>query len=150
MQSYSIIILSDSWRSHGGDCEKYCLLGCDAVEFCRYSPTFRRNLLAPFSAYPKVGSMVLLNVGNDFPEAAPQLKRLVADFPPLRPGLKLGSSHVGFVVDKVALGQVFSEYFGFPCQSSFHQFIHNHPHLSSGAGTIGQQWPQYSKSHRTN
>jgi hypothetical protein len=23
-----------------------------------------------------------------------------------------------FVVDKVALGQVFSEYFGFPCQSS--------------------------------
>jgi hypothetical protein len=28
-----------------------------------------------------------------------------------------------FVVDKVALGQVFSEYFGFPCQSSFHQSI---------------------------
>jgi hypothetical protein len=28
---------------------------------------------------------------------------------------------MGFVVDKVALGQVFPEYFGFPCQSSFHQ-----------------------------
>jgi hypothetical protein len=26
---------------------------------------------------------------------------------------------VGLVVDKVALGQVFSEYFGFPCQSHF-------------------------------
>jgi hypothetical protein len=26
---------------------------------------------------------------------------------------------VGFVVGKVALEQVFSEYFGFPCQSSF-------------------------------
>jgi hypothetical protein len=25
------------------------------------------------------------------------------------------SGHVGFVVDKVALGQVFSEYFCFPC-----------------------------------
>jgi hypothetical protein len=24
---------------------------------------------------------------------------------------------VGFVVEKAALGQVFSEYFGFPCQS---------------------------------
>jgi hypothetical protein len=36
---------------------------------------------------------------------------------------------VGFVVDKVALGQVFSEYFGFPCQSSFHQLLHNHHHL---------------------
>jgi hypothetical protein len=30
------------------------------------------------------------------------------------------SGQVGFVVDKVVLGQVFSEYFGFPCQSSFH------------------------------
>jgi hypothetical protein len=50
---------------------------------------------------------------------------------------------VGFVVDKVALGQVFSEYFGFPCQSSFHQLLHSHPHLSSGACTIGQKWPQY-------
>jgi hypothetical protein len=29
---------------------------------------------------------------------------------------KAGSSHVG-LVDKVALGQVFSEYFDFPCQS---------------------------------
>jgi hypothetical protein len=30
---------------------------------------------------------------------------------------------VGFVIDKVALGQVFSEYFGFLYQSSFHQFL---------------------------
>jgi hypothetical protein len=50
---------------------------------------------------------------------------------------------VGFVVDKVALGQVFSEYFGFPCQSSFNQLLHNYPHLSSGPGKIGQKWPQY-------
>jgi hypothetical protein len=47
------------------------------------------------------------------------------------------------VVDKVAPGHVFSEYFGFPCQSSFHQLLHNHTHLSSGAGTICQKWPQY-------
>jgi hypothetical protein len=50
---------------------------------------------------------------------------------------------VGFVVEKVALGQIFSEYFGFPCQSSFHQLLDNHHHRSSGAGTIGQQWPTY-------
>jgi hypothetical protein len=54
-----------------------------------------------------------------------------------------GSGQVGFVVDKVALGQVFSEYFDFPCQSLLHQLLHNHPRLSSGAGTIGQKWPQY-------
>jgi hypothetical protein len=33
---------------------------------------------------------------------------------------------VGLVVDKVALEQIFSEYFGFPCQSSFHQTLHHH------------------------
>jgi hypothetical protein len=31
------------------------------------------------------------------------LKKIVAGFPPLRPGLKPGSNHVGFVVDKVAV-----------------------------------------------
>jgi hypothetical protein len=65
--------------------------------------------------------------------AAPLLKRLVAGFPPRRPGVEPGSGQVGFVVDKMALGQVFSEYFGFPCQSSFHHLLHNHPHQSSGA-----------------
>jgi hypothetical protein len=67
-----------------------------------------------------------------------ELKRLVAGFPPRWPGYKPGSRHVGFVLDKMALGQVVSEYLGLPCQSPFHQFLHNHPHLSPGAGTIGQ------------
>jgi hypothetical protein len=35
---------------------------------------------------------------------------------------------MGFVVDKVVLEQVFSEYFGFSCQSSFHQILHHHNH----------------------
>jgi hypothetical protein len=43
---------------------------------------------------------------------------------------------MGFVVDKVALGQILSEYIGFPCQFSFHQILRTQ--LSSGAGTIGQ------------
>jgi hypothetical protein len=76
-------------------------------------------------------------------KAAPYLKRLVAGFPPRRPGFDPRSGRVGFVVDKAALEQVFSEYCGFPCQSSFYQLLHNHHHLSSGAGTIGQQWPTY-------
>jgi hypothetical protein len=41
--------------------------------------------------------------------------KIVAGFPPRRPGFKLGFSHVRFVVEKVALGQVFSEYFAFTC-----------------------------------
>jgi hypothetical protein len=46
------------------------------------------------------------------------------------------SGRVGFMVEKVALGEVFSEYFGFPSQFSFHQLLHTH--LSSEAGTIGE------------
>jgi hypothetical protein len=41
-----------------------------------------------------------------------------------------------FVVDKVALGQVFSEYFGFPCQFSFHQLLQKS--FITGVCAIGQ------------
>jgi hypothetical protein len=44
------------------------------------------------------------------------------------------TGHVGFMVDKVALGKVFSKYFGFSCQS-FHRLLQAHHHL---AGTIGK------------
>jgi hypothetical protein len=37
----------------------------------------------------------------------------------------------------MALEQVFSEYFSFPCKFSFHRLLHTH-HVSSGAGTIGE------------
>jgi hypothetical protein len=46
---------------------------------------------------------------------------------------------MGFVEVKVALGQVFSDYFGFSCQFSFYGLLHNHHHLSSGAGTKVQR-----------
>jgi hypothetical protein len=46
---------------------------------------------------------------------------------------------VGFVVDKVAMGQVFFEYFGFPYQSSFHQFLHHHNH--PGLAQQAYWWP---------
>jgi hypothetical protein len=45
---------------------------------------------------------------------------------------------VGYVVDKVALEQVFSEYFDFLYQFSFPRLLHIHHYLSSGAGTIRQ------------
>jgi hypothetical protein len=66
-----------------------------------------------------------------------ELRQLVAGFPPRRPGFNPRSSHMGFVVDKVALGQVFSKYFSLPCRSSFHRWPHINQ-LLSGAGTIDQ------------
>jgi hypothetical protein len=56
--------------------------------------------------------------------------------------LSTGSSHVGFVVDKVALGQVFSEYFGFHCKFAFHRLLHNH-HNHLGLVQWAKQWPLY-------
>jgi hypothetical protein len=65
------------------------------------------------------------------------------------------ADHVGFVVDKAALGQVLSKYLDFPCQSSFHQFFsiiiitrgwHNRPIGGSSA-----EWTQSeSTPHYTN
>jgi hypothetical protein len=45
-----------------------------------------------------------------------QPERYTASFPPRR----TGSRHVGFVVDEVTLGQIFSEYLGFHCKFAFH------------------------------
>jgi hypothetical protein len=56
---------------------------------------------------------VCLFVGRTIPQAVSH--RL----PPRRPVYYPSSIHVGFMVDKLALGKVSSEYFGFPCQFSF-------------------------------
>jgi hypothetical protein len=52
--------------------------------------------------------------------AVPWLRRLVAGLPLRRPGFDPGSVHVRFVVDKVALGQVFLRVVGLPLSVSFH------------------------------
>jgi hypothetical protein len=44
----------------------------------------------------------------------PQFRPSTDGFLPRRPRFELGSSHVKFVVDKVAMVQVFSKYFDFP------------------------------------
>jgi hypothetical protein len=61
-------------------------------------------------AWPILGSNPNRRDGKSAPN------RLKYGFPPQRPGFSSGQ-HVGFVVGKAVLGQVFSEYFGFPCQS---------------------------------
>jgi hypothetical protein len=57
-------------------------------------------------------------------KALARLRRLVTSFSPPRPGFSVRSVHVGFVIEKVALGQVFFEDSGFPCKFPFHQKFH--------------------------
>jgi hypothetical protein len=51
----------------------------------------------------------LIMFGEDYiiMKAVPWLRSLAAGLSPRRPGFAPGSIHVGFVVDKMALGQVF-------------------------------------------
>jgi hypothetical protein len=48
---------------------------------------------------------------------------------------------MGSVVDKVALRKVFSQYFGFPCQFSFHRLLHTHHH--PGLVEQAKYWPTH-------
>jgi hypothetical protein len=64
------------------------------------------------------------------PSAVPWLRSLVASLSPRRPRFAPGSFHVGFVVDKVALGQVFVRVLRFsPVDISFHRRSPNSYHL---------------------
>jgi hypothetical protein len=63
-------------------------------------------------------------------QAVPWLRSLVAGLSPRRPWFAPGSIHVGFVVDKVALGQVFLRVLRFsPVSISFHRRSPNSYHL---------------------
>jgi hypothetical protein len=67
-----------------------------------------------FRLETKHGRAVAQAVGRWLPTAADRIR--------------VRAEHVGFVVDKATLGQVFSEYVGFPYQSPFHQFLHHYYH----------------------
>jgi hypothetical protein len=56
----------------------------------------------------------VIYVHNIINPSKTQFRRLVMGFPQRRSGFDLMLGHVGFVVDNVLLGGVFSEYFGFP------------------------------------
>jgi hypothetical protein len=68
---------------------------------------------------------------------------LVAYLPSRQPGFEPGSSNVGSVIVRVALGQVSSEYFGFPWQSFIPLLFHNHHHVSFRAVQQTNKRPQY-------
>jgi hypothetical protein len=72
---------------------------------------------------------------------AASFRRLIADFPQRRPGF----GQVGFVVNKMALGHVFSKYFGFPYKSSLHEILHpnNHPgQVQQARSSRRAEWTQ--------
>jgi hypothetical protein len=105
------------------------------VHYATQSRPLNRSPSIPTNTSNGCGSKVTRLLSHDF-RPCHNLRRLVSGFPPRWPRFDPRLGHVGFVLNEVALGQVFSEYFGFPCQFSFHHLLHIH--LSSGAGILGQ------------
>jgi hypothetical protein len=61
--------------------------------------------------------------------------RWLAGFSPRRPGFEPESDDVGFLVDKITLGQVFSDYFRFLCHSFLRivaDSVSRHPRRNGG------------------
>jgi hypothetical protein len=103
----------------------------------------KHNIVIIFQNYAKFYYVAMSNGDLNQKVGCAIAQEVSCWLPTAAAAFEAGCGHVGFVMDKMALGQVFSEYFSFPCQSSFHQLPHNHPHLSSGACTMDQTWPQY-------
>jgi hypothetical protein len=74
-----------------------------------------RRAVVGYHLWAEVGRAIAQAVSRRLPTAAARVQTRV---------LSCGI----FCWTKVALGQVFSENFGFPCQSTFHLLLHNHLH----------------------
>jgi hypothetical protein len=102
-----------------------------------------RRKPAPVPQYPSQTPTCCPDANPDRRGGMPETNRLIYGtassesrwLPTAAARVRARSGKVGFV-DKVALGQVFSEYFGVSCQFSFHRLLHNN-HLSSEGGTMG-------------
>jgi hypothetical protein len=82
--------------------------------------------------------------------AVPWLWSSVADLSPRRPNFAPGSVHVGFAVDKVALGQVFLRVLRFsPVNISFHRSSPNSYHLGNALYANVGRHPRLGLTHPT-
>jgi hypothetical protein len=73
--------------------------------------------------------VIKANIGADTAHTfsvVPQLRRLVFGFPPRQLKFDPSLDQMVFVLDKVALGRVFSQYFGFLCHFSLRQLLDSH------------------------
>jgi hypothetical protein len=73
-----------------------------------------------------ITSMIIIITFTASSKAVPWLKRLVAGLSPRRPGFAPGSIHVGFMVDSVALGQVFLRVLRFSPVNIIPPLLHIH------------------------
>jgi hypothetical protein len=74
----------------------------------------------------KIGIEIHWPQGITVVEVSFEIQLLSATFPPRQPQFGARSSRVGFVVDRMVFGQVFSAYLCFTSHFSFHQLLNTH------------------------
>jgi hypothetical protein len=91
---------------------------------------------------------------KEMERTVPWLRRLFAGLSQQSPGFVPGIILVGFVVDRMAVGQVLSEFFGLPCQYHSTVFIHSIHHLGmnnmSVSGSSSETQSHFNKSQPKN
>jgi hypothetical protein len=97
----------------------------DVKKITRVYPTVLRNITSVnqinyYSSSLHLPAFIILSWNLEL-SAVPWLRRFFAGLSPRRHGFASGSVHVGFVVDKAALVQLFYEFFGYPLSVSFHR-----------------------------
>jgi hypothetical protein len=110
----------------------WCVIGRSFSPFVRHASS--SSHASVIRCHPMARGVHLQTWSSHFDYICVGDPHLVLTFPPRRTGFPR-PGHMGFVVEKVALGQVLSEYFSFPSQS-FHRLLHTHPHPLSGTGTV--------------
>jgi hypothetical protein len=107
-----------------------------------YAVTNAVNLLGTINTAQCFCHLVICHATNTQPKAVPELRRLVAGFPPRRSGFKPGSGNKGFLLDKSGAGAGFLREFRFPLPIYIPSASPQSSLLSPEVGTIGQEWPQ--------
>jgi hypothetical protein len=98
-----------SWGSLPKSCMGLYLYDCCGIKFIKPQSTLCFHHLWNYYSTNKTSAPYIVTA---ITRAVPWLRQLVAGLSLQRHGFVLRS--VGFVVDKVALGQLFSEFFSFP------------------------------------
>jgi hypothetical protein len=109
--------------------EQFSLANCNGQHKLQMlTISFQSISKFPCTLYHSWNKLFHMARGSYSKKAVMWLSRLVAGLLPRRPDFTLGAVHVGFVVEKLELGQVFSEFFGCFLSVLFH---HGCPYSSS-------------------
>jgi hypothetical protein len=112
------------------------------ISSCLWIELLHACLISPGSAHLILLGFIILTLWKG------RAMSLVAGLPPLRTVFETGPTHVGFVVDKVALGQVFLRVIWFsPVNVSFYRhFPSRHPRLGTRPAPPSGGKPLWSRS----